>query len=135
MAFTLQSYSRAATQIDGETDNVGSVERPVSIAVDGDVFKTVSTIANGANAVIYNDELTTFNYMHISSDYDVRLKFTDSASNTFNMQLKGTENTNKYGIGFQLGKDETASNAVTLNAVQAFNTSGNTAKVKIFVVK
>jgi len=135
MSTTLQSYARFVCVLDSEELKAGSVETPFSFAVDGETFHKVASIANAANTTMYNDELSTFNFMYLVSDYDVRIVLTDSGANTFSLQLKGTGISGDYGLPLQLGLDETLNTATTLTTVVAFNTSGSTAKVMAFVVK
>ena len=135
MAFPLQNWTRADVLIGNEPVSVGSIERPATINTTGNKYFLTETIANGANAVVYNSSLTAFTYLYIASDFDTRMKLTDTGSNTFSVTLRGTNTEEKYGIPFQLGADETVNTATTLNTIQIFNTSGNTAKVKILVVE
>lgn len=126
-----QVYGRFEGRFDNTVVQGGSIERPVFMNVGGTKFDQVFSIANAANTTIYNAQLSDFDFLFIQSDYDLRLLLTDTASNTFSINIKGTGVNNRYGIPFILGLDETSSGQ-TLNTVQAFNTSGNTAKVRTF---
>lgn len=135
MSTTLQAYNKFVTIIDGEEVKAGSVERPTSLAVDGTVFRRVASIANAANTTMYSDELGTFNFMHLASDFDTRVVLTDSSANSFSIQLRGTGEVGSYGLPFELGLDETVDANTTLTTVAVFNTSGSTAKVLALVIK
>jgi hypothetical protein len=135
MTVNLQIWQKLAGRIDGESVKRGSLEKPVSLSVTGNIFAKTETIANAANATMYADELGDFTYMRIASDFNTRLVFTDTNSGTFNMQLLGTGRANEYGLPFQLGLDETVNSTTTINSVVAHNASGSTAKVDIVVVE
>lgn len=133
MAFSLQTYVRAAARIDNTVVEAGSLERPYNQSVTGLKYELTQSIANAANAVMFNAQLSAFQFLIIESDYPVRLKLTDTNSNTFSLWLAGTNTANRYGLPLCLGNDNTTS-TYTINAVQAFNTSGSTAKVHIIVI-
>lgn len=133
MAINLQITTRASTRIDNTLVFAGSVERPVNFEITGLKYELVASIANAANAVIYNTHLTAFTYMIVESDENVQIALTDTNSAAFSIWLRGTGITNRYGVPFQLANDNTTSTFV-INTVQAFNTSGNTAKVHILVL-
>lgn len=135
MSFNLQGYGHAAARIDGETIVLGSLERPISISVTGNIHRRTETIANGANAVIYADELGDFVFLYISSDYTTRVKLTDTGGSTFHLPLKGTGTANKQGLPIMLGDDSTLNSNVSINAVQVFNESGSSAKVTLVIVE
>ena len=135
MAVNLQCFGFGSARIDRELVTAGSIETPTNIQVDGEVYETQREIANAANTVVYNDELSTFNYLWIASDYNTRVVFADTGGNSFSMTLRGTGVSKKYGVPIQLGADETVNAATTINSVTVFNSSGNTAKVSILVVK
>lgn len=135
MAISLQAYSYFASLIDSNLLSKGSLESPISIQLDGDPFTFGQTIANAANAIMYSDQLGTFNYLYIASDFNLRMLITDNASQTFSLGLRGTGVSNSFGIAFQLGLDETSNSTTTINAVQVFNTSGSSARCLIVVAK
>ena len=134
MAFSLQTYSRFSGRIDNQLTKGGSLEVPVTISVTGNVYNEVATVANGANTTIYNDDLGTFTYLYLASDFNTRAKITDTNSNTFSIQLRGTGEAAKYGIPLTLGLDETTDASNTINTIQVFNTSGSSAKIFITVI-
>ncbi len=129
------SYAKVDSRIDENRVDLGSLERPATVTVDGEVYDRVASIANAANSIVYADQLTSFNFVMVQSDQDVRLLITDNASSSFSVTVKGTGVLNKYGVGFMLGSDKTASSSVRINSLQAFNTSGATAKVRVLIVK
>jgi len=133
MAFNLQAYVRASARIDNTAVEAGSLERPFNFSVTGLKYELTKSIANAANSVMYNAQLTAFTFLMIESDYPVRLKITDTNSNTFSLWLAGTNTANRYGMPLVLGNDNTAS-TYTINSIQAFNTSGSTAKVHIITL-
>lgn len=133
MTFNLQALARISARIDNTVVNAGTVERPVSISLTGKKYELVESIANAANTVIYNSNLSSFNFLWIESDENVRVKLTDTNSNTFSIWLRGTGVSERYGVPFPLANDNTQSTYV-INTIQVFNTSGNTAKVHIIVL-
>lgn len=135
MSFNLQSYGRISSLIDGEPLEGGSIDTPVSIVINGQTYNRVFSIANGANSLVYNNDLSGFEYLFIQSDFNTRALVTDNSGNSLSLGIRGTAKTNQYGIPFQLGLDETANSTVLINAIRIFNTSGSTAKVKIIAVK
>lgn len=134
MSFNLLAWAKATVRLDGETINLGSLEKPVSISVTGNVHERIETIANSANATIYSDELGDFTFLGIVSDFNTRVQVTDTASDTFSLPLLGTGVTNKYGLPLMLG-DDTTNTGASINSVQVFNNSGSTAKVKLVIVE
>ena len=78
--------------------------------------------------------VATFNYLNIASDYNTRALISDNTGNTINLTLRGTGVSNKYGIPLALGSDNTL-NTNHINSITVFNVSGNSAKVRITVVK
>lgn len=132
MAVTIQHFSRTSMRLNKEAKGAGSLEFPASLSIDGELHNQNFQIANNANTVLYSDELGTFDVCHISSDFDVRLLITSTDSNSFNITLKGSGRSGEYGFPFVLGDDLTVSSA-TINAFQAFNTSGSTANVQVFI--
>lgn len=135
MSNSLQSYSYFASLIDSNKLEEGSLETPISITLDGDPYKFGATIANAANTIMYADQLGTFNFLYIACDFDLRILITDNASASFSLGLRGTGISGRFGIALQLGLDETSNTNTTINAVQAFNTSGSTARCLIVVAK
>lgn len=133
MAVNLQVINRASTRIDNTMVHAGTTERGVNFEITGVKYELTASISNAANAVIYNSHLTAFSYLLIESDENVQIKLTDNASATFYVWLRGTGVTSRYGLPLQLGNDNTNSTAI-INTIQAFNTSGNTAKVHILVL-
>lgn len=127
-------YGRGAARISNRSIAAGSTEVPVSVAVTGNVYELEETIANAANAVIYNSSLTDFAYVFLASDFDVRLLMTDDAAASISVTLKGTGVSGKLGVPFQLGSSATTSGQ-KLITFQAFNTSGSSAKVKILAIE
>ena len=134
MAFNLQHFDFFSARVDHEEVKGGTLYRSTNISVDGDVYEKVTTIANGANAAVYSLQLSSFNYLNIASDYNTRALISDNTGNTFNITLRGTGVSSKYGIPVALGSDLTL-NTNHINSVTVFNESGNTAKVRITVVK
>lgn len=135
MSINLQTYGRFSVRIDERTVSAGSIEKPVNISIDGTSHQRVASIANASNTAMYSNELSTFNYLYLASDYNTRIVVMDTESNSFSFQLRGTGEANKYGVEFKLGLDETLNSSVTINSVHAYNTSGNTAKVICIVLK
>ena len=135
MAFNLQSYSRFAVRLFGEPVSAGSIEKPVSLSVTGNVHKKTATIANGANTAMYSAELTNFSFLYVASDYDVRLAMTDTDSSSFSVTISGTDVDNEYGIPFVLSSDETVDANTTVNSVVAHNSSGSTATVTLIAIE
>ncbi len=136
MAINFQSYTRASVRIDNTVVSAGSLERPVNFALGtGTKHDQVVSIANAANSVLYAAaDLADFEYLYIASDYDVRLLIGDTNSNTFSIQVRGTGTDSRYGVPFILGYNHTTDASNTINTITAFNTSGNTAKVRILAV-
>ena len=135
MSFLLQNFNYFSSLIDRERAYGGSLERPANITVDGEMHNQVHSIANAANTVVYNDELSGFKYLNIASDYNTRALIHDNTGNSFSLSLRGTAETKKYGIPLTLGEDQTASASARINTIRVFNSSGNTARVRITVVK
>lgn len=133
MAFNLQAYVRASARIDNTMVEAGSLERPYNFSASGLKYELTQSIANAANATIWNAQLSGFTFMLVESDYPVRLKLTDTNSNTFSLWLAGTNTANRYGMPLPLGNDNTTSTYI-INSIQAFNTSGSTAKVHIIAI-
>lgn len=131
MATNLQIFGRFSGRVDGEVRQGGTVERPINVAIAGIDYSHVFSVANSANTTIYSANLADFNFIWIASDYTVAMKITDTNSNTFRLALVGSGVTGRYGIPFMLGDDGTTG-AFTINTVQVFNTSGNTAKIRIY---
>lgn len=134
MTFPVQVWSRVDARLGSEHVKDGSLEVPTSIEVVGNAIEKIVTVANAANSVIYNADLTGFLYLRVVTDFNTRLLITDTASNTFAVRLRGTGVADSFGIPFQLGADDTSSSQ-TLNTLQIFNTSGNTAKIKLLVIQ
>jgi hypothetical protein len=134
MATNFQNFCRFSSRIDNTVVQGGTVERPVSFSIAGVKYDTTFSIANAANSTVYSTDLADFDYLWIESDYNVRALLTDTNSNTFSIQIRGSGVTNRYGIPFILGLDETTDASNTVNTVQIFNTSGNTCKVRVFAV-
>lgn len=135
MAINLQAYSRVSTRIDNTVVQAGSIERPVNYAISGTKHDQVVSISNSANSVLYvAADLADFEYLYIASDYDVRLLIGDTNSNTFSLQLRGTGVDNRYGVPFILGYNHTTDASNTINTITAFNTSGNTARIRILAL-
>lgn len=135
MTINIQAYSRASARIDNTVVQAGSLERPVNFEITGSKYDTVFSIANSANAVIYTDSnLADFEYLWIASDHDVRLLIGDTNSNTFSFNLRGTDKDSRYGVPFILGYNHTTDSGNTVNTITAFNTSGNTAKIRILAI-
>jgi hypothetical protein len=135
MSVNMLIWGRMAGIIDGEDLSEGSLSRSISLSVTGNVHQRVETIANGANAAVYSDELGDFSLFYAVSDFDVRLALTDTQSNAFSIPLKGTGESGKYGVPFMLGDDSTVNSAVSINSAVAYNLSGSTAKVKVVAVE
>lgn len=134
MAFNLQVFSRFSIRIDNTDLRGGSFEVPTTFDVDGEVFDRTYSIANAANSVVYNTSISTFNFIFIQSDEDARLLITDTNTNTFSIWTRGTGVTSRYGVPFILANDNTEG-AYVVNTVQAFNTSGNTARIRVVAIK
>lgn len=135
MAFNLQVFAHVAGLIDNEEIDAGSLERAISLSVTGNVLKRREAIANGANSVLYSNELNGFNFLYAASDYDTRIRFTKTDGSTCDFELTGTGKSQKYGIPLMLGSDDTVNSNVTINAIQVFNESGSAAKVILIAVK
>lgn len=139
MSLNLQCYGRFSGRIDNELTKGGSLETPISISVDGEVYHRIFDIASNSNSIIYNDELGEFNYLFMASDLDCRVLVTDNASNTFAIVLKGvgvqagSTSLSKYGVPIQLGSDRTTSNTVRINTLQAFNIDTENTNAKLFI--
>jgi hypothetical protein len=133
MAVNLQVINRASTRIDNTLVFAGTTERGVNFEITGLKYELTASIANSANAVIYNSNLTAFSYLVVEADENVRILITDNSSASFSVWLRGTGVTSRYGLPLQLGNDNTTSTYI-INTLQAFNTSGNTAKVHILVL-
>lgn len=135
----LQVYSRYSSLIDSNLVDGGSMDIPTNITVNGLVHELTTSVANGANAVVYNDELSSFNFLYLSSSYNTRALITDTASNTFSINLRGTNegsnNNVRLGVALQLGSDKTADANTSINSIQVFNTSGNTASVRCVAIQ
>jgi len=132
MTINLQSFARLSALVDGEEEVVGSVERPFNLSITGLVFKNATSIANAANTVIYNNTLTTFKVGFIESDEDLRIVISDNNSATYSLWTRGTGLAGKYGLPLIIPKQNT-SGSFLINTFTAFNTSGNTARVKITI--
>jgi hypothetical protein len=135
MSFQLQNFNYFSSLVDRERVYGGSMERPASITVDGEVHTQVHSIANAANTVVYNDELSGFKYLNIASDFNTRALIHDNTGNSFSVSLRGTAETKKYGIPLTLGEDQTSAANARINTIRVYNSSGNTAKVRITVLK
>ena len=131
MSNILQIFGRFSGRIDNAVVQGGSVERGVKVTTAGLKYDKVFQIANTANSTIYSTDLADFNFLWVESDFTVALKLTDTNSNTFRLALVGSGVDNRYGVPLMLGDDGTTG-AFVINTIQAFNTSGNTAKVRIF---
>jgi hypothetical protein len=135
MAVTLQSYNRATVRVDGVTYSVGSLETPISITVTNEiVFQRVYSIATGANATVYDDTLSNFDFLWIASDFNSRLLCTNVNSVALNFQLLGTGTSGSYGVPFILGLDLSTNSSVTVNTFQVFNDSGSTANILVLAL-
>jgi hypothetical protein len=134
MAINLQAYHRASVRIDNTVVQAGTVEQPINFAVAGLKYDAVFSLANTANTLIYNNDLTDFEYLYIAADFGVRLLITDSNSDAINFQLRGTGVAERYGLPFILGDNATDGAGNTVATIRAINTSGNTAKVRILAI-
>lgn len=131
---TLQVFNRASARVDNELLSIGSCEIPVNLAVAGVKYDKTESIANGANSQVFNAQLSAFKFLYVASDHNTRMVITDDNSNSMSFFLRGTGTDNKFGIPFILGFDDTTNTSQVINSVRIFNTSGNTAKVRIVVV-
>lgn len=130
-----QVYGRFSGRFDNTVVQGGSLEIPVSFTVAGQKYDQIYSIAASANTTIYNNTFSgDFDFLFIQSDFSVRLVFTDTNSNTFALQVKGTGVANRYGVPFILGLDETTDASNTIATIVAHNDvqTTNTAKVRIF---
>jgi len=135
MAFSLQAFGFFSSLVDDEDVKGGSLERSITISVDGEVSKEVESIANGANTVVYSNSPASFNFMYLASDYNTRALISDNTGNTFSLTLRGTGVSKKYGIPVMIGSPYTSNSSGVINSITVFNESGNTAKVKCVAVK
>lgn len=135
MSVTLQVFGHVGGLIDKEEVDVGSLHRPVSVSVTGNVHRKTVTIANGANTTLYSDELGNFVLFYAVSDRTTRVVLTDTAGNSFNLPLRGTNTTGKYGVPLILGDDSTVNSNISINSVVVFNESGSSAKVKLTIIE
>lgn len=131
---TASLYGFLSGRIKNLPIEAGSLERPFNVAVAGSIHRFDQPIANGANAVVYNDQLSDFKVMFLLSDFDVRAKITNTAGSSLALPIAGQGNTERYGAPLTLG-DDTSGAGNTINTVQVFNTSGNTAQVVCIVIK
>lgn len=130
-----QVFGRFSGRFDNTVVQGGSIERGVSFTVGGVKYDQVYSIAASANTTIYNNTLAgDFDFIYIASDFSTRLVITDTNSNTFALQLKGTGVANRYGVPFMLGLDETTDSSNTIATIVCHNDvqTTNTAKVRIF---
>lgn len=135
MSFNLQLFNRLEGLIDGQKLELGSIEIPVSVTVTGNVHRRTETLATNTNATMYSDELGDFSVLVAASDLNTRLLLTDTQSNTFCVQLRGSGTANKYGTILMLPLDETSNATTTINSVAAFNDGTDTAKVTVLVIE
>lgn len=133
MAVNLQVITRASTRIDNTIVSGGTTERAVNFEITGQKYELTDSISDNSNSVVYNSNLSEFKYLLLESDETVQIQITDTNSDTFSFWLRGTGVAGRYGVPFQLANDNTTSTFV-INTLQAFNTSGNTAKVHILVL-
>lgn len=134
MAESLFVYAKVMGDFDTDLISLGSTQVPVSVNTTGHIHKRTAIIANAANTVVYNDELGTFNFCWLASDYNTRVLITDNASASFSIQLLGTGTSGSYGVPLMLALDETSNSSATINAIQVFNNSGSTAQVQCLVI-
>jgi hypothetical protein len=130
-----QVYGRFSGRFDNTVVQGGTLERPFSFTVGGVKYDQVYSIAASANTTIYNNTLAgDFDFLFIQADFSTRLVFTDTNSNTFALQVKGTGVAERYGIPLMLGLDETTDASNTIATIVAHNDvqTTNTAKVRIF---
>lgn len=131
---TLQVFNRASARVDNELLSIGSCEIPVNLAVTGTKYDKTESVANGANSQIFNAQMSAFKFLYLVSDFDLRVLISDDNSNTFSFFIRGTGTDNKFGIPFILGYDDTTNTSQVINSVRVYNSSGNTAKVRLVVV-
>ena len=136
MAFNLQAFGRLDALIDCQRIEMGSIEVPASISVTGNIHRRTESLAANTNATMYSDELGDFSILVAASDLNTRLLLTDTQSNTFCLQLRGSGTANKYGAILMIPLDETSNATTTINSVAAFNDSTtDAAKVTVLVVE
>lgn len=134
MAIAGQIWDRFSALVDNRPLTFGSLHRSVAISIpNNEVFDVTYTIANATNTLVYNDELGTFSFLAVSTDYNSRMLLTDSAANTMSFHWRGTGTSGELGSWFKLTTDDTSSGQ-TLTSVRVFNTSGSTLKCRIVVL-
>ena len=131
---TLQVFNRASARVDNELFSIGSCEIPVNVAVTGVKYDQTFSIANGANTQIFNAQLSAFKYLFVASDFTVRLLISDDNGNTYSTFSRGTGTDNKLNLGFMLSTDDTTNTSSVVNSVTCFNSSGNSARVRIVAI-
>jgi hypothetical protein len=131
---TAALYGFLSARLGGRPVQAGSLERPHNVTVTGNIHRRDEAIANGANAVLYNDQMGDFKVLYMESDFNVKVKITNTKGTSFELPLAGQANTEKYGVPFMLG-DDTSGSGNTVNTIQVFNTSGNTATVTCIVIE
>jgi hypothetical protein len=135
MTATILAYGSISALIDGQRLNVGSIDTPASFIVNGQKHEVTWSIANGANAVIYANSLGAFNTVAIECDFNTRIVLTDTASNVFNLGIRGTGKARQYGLPLPITLSTTINAATTINSIVVHNESGSTAKVHAIVIK
>lgn len=133
MSVNLQVFTRASARIDNTNVVAGSTERPINYTITGVKHERTVSIANAANSTVFAADISAFSFLLLESDYNTRVLLTDTNSNTFSIWLRGTGVSERYGVPFILANDNTSSTYI-VNAIQVFNTSGNTAKVHILIL-
>jgi hypothetical protein len=131
---TVQFYNYMGSRFTNQSIQAGSLERPVSVTVAGSKYEVEYEIANGANTLMYNNQLTSFNTLYLVSDFNTRAQFGDTGNAAFSIGLRGTGNTEKFGVALTLGSDSTTSGN-TINTIRVFNVSGSTATVRLIATK
>lgn len=133
MSFNLQVFSLLSSRVYDDVVDAGSLEKPSNVTIDGNTFSHTYTIANAANTVIYSNTIPSgFKALAIYSDHNTRALITDTGSNTFSVRTRGTAVDNEFGMPVLLPDNKTDStDSNTINTIQIFNTSGNTAHVRI----
>lgn len=135
MSTNLQVFTAFSTRLNGQDKKGGSTANPFNYALTGEVYEFIDAIANGANSVMYSNTLGSFDFLWLQSDYNTRVVITDTNSNTFSLHIRGTAVNNQYGIPLILAFDETDGGTAVINAIQVFNTSGNTAHTRLVIIK
>lgn len=132
MTVNLQFMARISSLIDGESVIGGSVERPFNLQIAGLKYGQVFSLANAANTAIYNALPAAWDIGWVEADENIRLVVTDNNSASWSEWVRGTGITSRYGIP-QIFPFQNTSSTFLINTITAFNTSGNTAKIKILL--